>query len=85
MRAEFERALRQVFRDFKVNPNGADLVAVGVSRDDCLSLLEFMLEGEAITPELLAMLVQVSVATGVWLERERWQSNEILDRSPFGV
>ncbi len=75
MTAEFQRAVLRVLHDTRLDDgHGADLVAVGVQRADCLALLEDMLEGERITPEWLAVLVQMSVATGVWLERERWQA-----------
>lgn len=79
MTPEFEYALRRVTRDVQLDDGaGADLIAVGVQRDDCLALLGEMLtdeqgNDELLTVELLAVLVQCAVATGVWLERERWQ------------
>jgi len=74
MTAEFERAFQRVLSDVRLDAGqGADLVAVGVERADCLALLAEVTEGERITAEWLAILTQLAVATGVWLERERWQ------------
>lgn len=76
MREEFERAVRHVMDDTGLDDGrGADLIAVGVERDDCLAFLQEMMEDEHVTAEWLAMLVQWSVAIGVWIERERWQGN----------
>lgn len=75
MTAEFERAFQRVLSDVQLDDGrGADLVAVGVQRGDCLALLAEMIEGERVTAEWLALLTQFAVATGVWLERERWQA-----------
>lgn len=76
MTSEFKRAVSQVLSDARIDEGaGADLIAVGIERGDCLEFLEDMLENsEPITPEWLAVLVQWSVATGVWIERNRWQS-----------
>lgn len=79
MTDEFQRAVQRVIHDIKLDRGrGADLIAVGVQRDDCLSFLEKMVENEPepVTAEFLSMLVQWSVAIGVWLERERWQPTE---------
>lgn len=75
MTPEFELAMRRVAHDARIDDgHGADLVAVGVQRADCLELLQELLGGEGkVTAELLAVIVQWAVATGVWLERERWQ------------
>lgn len=80
MTTEFEQAFERVLADFALNAggegsDGADMVAVGVLRSDCLSLLARMVEGEPMPPSaaFLSMLVQWSVATGVQLERARWQ------------
>lgn len=76
MTPEFEAAVRCVTHDVKLDEGGgADLVAVGVQRDDCSALLEDMLDDEdELTPEWLAVLTQFAVAVGVWLERNRWQA-----------
>lgn len=76
MTAEFERAMRRVIHDIKLDEGaGADLIAVGIQRDDCLDFLQKMVEDEKepLSAEFLSMLVQWSVAIGVWVERERWQ------------
>jgi hypothetical protein len=82
MSPEFKRAVGRVIHDVGLDQGGgADLVAVGVSRNDCLLFLEDMVEqpkpGEepfgVVTVEWLAVLVQWCVAVGVWIERERWQ------------
>lgn len=75
MTSEFEAAVQKVTRDVHLDDGrGADLVAVGIQRDDCLEFLEESLEDEPINAELLAVLVQMSVAVGVWIERARWES-----------
>lgn len=86
MTPDFQRAVGRVIHDVKLDDGaGADLVAVGVQRHDCLLLLKDMVEppnqmhGEpfgVVTVEWLAVLVQWCIATGVWLERERWQPTE---------
>lgn len=77
MTPAFDHAFQRVIRDVQLDEGeGADLIAVGVERSDCLALLAEMVRGEAITAELLAITVQFAVAVGVWLERERWQPTE---------
>lgn len=76
MNVEFRNALDRVLHDIGLDDGeGADLVAVGIDRQDCLELMEQVIAGEPFSPELLAMLVQVSVAVGVWVERERWEDD----------
>jgi hypothetical protein len=72
---EFEKAVSKLVRDAKLDQGaGADLVAVGVQRSDCLEMLETLLEDEPeVTDVLLAVIVQFAVVVGVWLERARWQ------------
>jgi hypothetical protein len=75
MTSEFEEAVQKVTRDIYLDEGkGADLVAVGIQREDCLEFLEESLGNEPINAELLAVLVQMSVAIGVWIERARWES-----------
>lgn len=74
---EFGAAVQRVLRDVDLDGGeGADLVAVGVSRGDCLELLAAMLEAEPapLSAAFLSVLTQMAVATGVWLERARWES-----------
>lgn len=74
MTSEFEAAVQKVTRDVHLDSGrGSDLVAVGVQRNDCFEFLEECVEDEPITAELLAVLVQMSVAVGVWIERARWE------------
>lgn len=77
MTSAMQRAVDRVADDVTLDGGGgADLVAVGVERDDCLELLQRMLKDEQeVTAEWLAVLVQWSVAAGVWLERARWQGD----------
>jgi hypothetical protein len=81
MTTAFEEAVERVLADFALNAggegsDGADMVAVGVLRSDCLALLSRLIEGEPMppSPAFLSILVQWSVATGVQLERARWQT-----------
>jgi hypothetical protein len=72
---EFSEAVGHVVHDAHLDAGaGADLIAVGIERADCLEFACDMLEGERLTPELVAILVQFAVAIGVWIERGRWQS-----------
>lgn len=75
MTDEFQKAVRKLIHDVNLDRGaGADLVAVGVQRDDCLEMLEDLLEDEPeVTDVLLAVIVQFSVAVGVWIERLRWE------------
>jgi hypothetical protein len=72
---EFQAAVLRVLDDFRINPEGAEMVAVGVKRKDCLTFLLDMMEDETrLTEEWLSVLVQWSVAVGVQIERARWQT-----------
>jgi hypothetical protein len=82
---EFNRALKRVIKDFEINgENESDLVAVGIKRSDCVLLVKMVCEDEPkIARHLLnddetiaavLVLTQWAVATGVWIERKRWEN-----------
>jgi len=74
MTPAFATAVQRVVHDTTLDAGrGADLVAVGIERGDCLAFLRDMIEDDVISPELLAIIVQWSVAIGVWIERARWE------------
>lgn len=76
--AEFAAALERVFHDVRIDGGaGADLVAVGVQRSDCIALLRDTMDSAPDIVTGAAIAVQSAVAVGVWIERARWENNEL--------
>jgi hypothetical protein len=76
MTDEFEAAVDKVLRDVRLDDGaGADLVAVGIKREDVLEFVEQMLtnEPEPLSAEFIAVLAQFCTAVGAWVERARWE------------